>query len=86
VERHGHALPGRANYLSRHGAVELGVGSRLEVLLLAQIFQLPTRFKFRQSCCSRSYVGGDEVLAESGRRRFAVGRGSLSGGTGGNFL
>jgi hypothetical protein len=49
--------PGCAHHLPRHRAVELGVGSSIEVVLLAPLLQPPARPQLRQSARSAKRCG-----------------------------
>ncbi len=49
LERYGRPLPRCSDHLHRHGALELGVGPRVQVLLLASLLQSPTGPELRQS-------------------------------------
>ena len=49
VERYGRSLPRRSDHLHRHGALELGVGPGVQVLLLAPVLQPSTGPELRQS-------------------------------------
>ena len=54
---------GRADHLPRHRDVELGLGPRLEGLLLAPLLQPPARPQLRQPGGARGDLAGDAVLA-----------------------
>jgi maltose alpha-D-glucosyltransferase/alpha-amylase len=64
--------PKRAHYFCGHGNIQLGMGPRFKVLLLASIFQPSAGFEFRQSSGSGSAVGNYAVLAGSGRRWVSI--------------
>ena len=86
LERHRRPLPRRADHLPRHRDVELGLGPRLQGLLLAPLLLPPARPQLRQPRGARGDLAGDAVLARARRGRVPGGRGALPRGAGGHLL
>ncbi len=75
--RHRRALPGRADHLRRHRAVQLDLGPGPPAVLLAPLLQPPAGPQLRQPQGPRRDPRGDLVLVRHGPRRLPAGRGAL---------
>src|SRR5688572_27882648 len=71
-------IPWCSHHLHRHGTVELGLGPRLQGLLLAPVLQPPAGSQLRQSRGAGRDLAGHEVLARSRCRRVPGRRRALS--------